>query len=292
MEGKSIKSVIIYYFSGTGNTEIVANMIKDEFAEQQYIVDLIRIEDVMKNNLMLNLKKYNLIGIGSQVIGFGAPQIVYDFINILPEGEGSKVFIFRTAGGVAPVNYNASNRIIRKLAGKGYDVFHERIFSISSNWIKKFDNYVVLQLYKATRRKVSIMCQEVISEKKRKLKTGKKLMVLMEFLMLILPTVFRFVGKDYKVNKSCNHCGLCVKECPARNIYKKNDEIKFKLSCNSCMRCIYSCPQKAINLKFLNFFLVPGGYNIKKTLETPFTSRNDKSAAPPFFNDYIELDNL
>jgi len=26
-----MKSVVIYYFSGTGNTEIVANMIKEEF---------------------------------------------------------------------------------------------------------------------------------------------------------------------------------------------------------------------------------------------------------------------
>jgi len=33
-----------------------------------------------------------------------------------------KVFIFRTAGGVAPVNYNASKPVIRRLVRKGYDV--------------------------------------------------------------------------------------------------------------------------------------------------------------------------
>jgi flavodoxin/ferredoxin len=293
LKENNIRSIAIYYISGTGNTEIVANMIKEEFIKHLFIVDLIRIEDVLKNKQKIDLKKYDFIGIGSQIIGYGAPHIVKDFIKILEDGVGRKVFIFRTAGGVAPVNYNASKPIIRKLKRKGYDVFYERIFSISSNWIVKFDDNVIQQLYEATRRKVGIMCQEMILGERRNLKTGIGLKLLMEFLMLILPTAFRLVGKDYKVNKTCNLCELCVKNCPVRNIYKKDDKIKFKFSCNSCMRCVYQCPQKAINFKRLTFFPVSGGYNIKKILETSCTtSRNENSATPPFFHNYIELDNL
>lgn len=48
MGRKNMKSVVIYYFSGTGNTEIVANMIQEEFSQHQYAVDLIRMEDVLK----------------------------------------------------------------------------------------------------------------------------------------------------------------------------------------------------------------------------------------------------
>jgi ferredoxin len=265
-------------------------MIKDEFYLHQYEVDLIRIEDVLKNNMKVDFNKYDLIGIGSQVIGYAAPNIVKDFIHSLPKEEaGRKVFIFRTAGGVAPVNYNASKSIIRKLGKKGYQVFYERIFSISSNWIIKFDDDIIMQLYEATRKKVSIMCEELIRGDIRILKTNMKLKVLMEFLMLICPLLMPLVGKDYIVNKDCTHCGLCIKNCPVENIYEKKNKIKFKMSCNACMRCVYSCPKNAIRYRFLTFFPVAGGYNIKKILEHPCpASENTKRMVPPFFKDYVE----
>ena len=69
----------------------------------------------------LNLDQYELIGFGSQVIGYGVPNLVKDFVHILPKGRQQKTFIFRTAGGVAPINYNASKSMIRALSRKGYN---------------------------------------------------------------------------------------------------------------------------------------------------------------------------
>ena len=128
-----MKKTVIFYFSGTGNTELVADMIQEELINCQYSVNRVRIEDVLKNNLSIDLEKYDLIGIGSPVISFGTPSIVTRFIERLPNEKNKKVFIFRTAGGVVPNNYNASKHIIHKLSQKGYDVFYERIFSIGSN---------------------------------------------------------------------------------------------------------------------------------------------------------------
>lgn len=288
-----MKSVAVYYFSGTGNTEIIANMIKEAFSEHQYSVDLIRIEDVLKNKLKIDLQKYDLIGIGSPVIGYTAPGIVKDFIRILPREKNRKMFIFRTAGGVAPVNYNASKPIMRKLSRKGYEVFYERFFSISSNWIVRFNDDIILQLHDASRKKVGIMCEELIRGEKRILKTELKLKVLMELVMRITPSFFRLVGKDMVINTSCTHCGLCVKNCPAGNIYEKNDKIKFKMACNSCLRCVYSCPQNAIKLRFLTFFPVVGGYNIKKILEQSCAcSEKMNNRIPPFFSDYVKKDSV
>lgn len=288
-----MKTVVIYYFSGTGNTELVANMFKKEFHKNEYKVDMIKIEDVLKNNLLININKYDLIGIGSQVIGYGAPSIVHKFIQRLPEVKDKKIFIFRTAGGAAPINYNASKLIIRRLRRKGYDVFYERVFSIGSNWVMKFNDYVVKELYKATRRKVSIMCDEIMSGDKRILKTSLWLKMLMEFVAFISRPCFILLGKDLAVNKVCVHCGLCIKNCPAQNIYEKDGKIKFKLSCNCCMRCIYSCPKNAVNFRILKFFAVPGGYNIKKTLEKEYDSSCEKKEdVPGFFYNYINNDRL
>ena len=286
-----MKSAVIYYFSGTGNTEIVARMIKEAFLQNDYSIDLVRIEDILKNNQKVDPSKYDLIGIGSQIIGYSTPEIVLNFIHTLPSLTGKKVFIFRTAGGVAPINYNASKPAIRALNRKGYDVFHERIFSLSSNWIQRFDNIIVQQLYSATQKKAQIMCQDIIQGKQRILKTGLLLRTIIGILSMSDPIFFRLVGKDYTVSSECTLCGHCIKNCPVNNIYKRNDQIKFKLSCNGCMRCVYACPKKAIHFKFLKFFYVPGGYNIKKILSEPgIPSESANPTSPQFFNRYISDD--
>lgn len=288
-----MKSVVVYYFSGTGNTEIVASMIKEEFLKYEYHIDLIKIEDVLKNNLKIDFEKYDLIGIGAQVIGYGVPNIVYDFIRRLPKEYGKKVFIFRTAGGVVPKNYNSSKPMMRRLKKKGYNVFHERIFSIASNWVMQFSDNSVKQLYEATRKKVSIMCKEVMHGEKRIFKTSIGLKMIMEFTAFVSRWIFYLAGKDIAVGKSCTNCGLCIKNCPSRNIYEKNGKIKFKLSCNCCMRCIYACSQKAMNFKKLKFFTLAGGYNIKKTLGRPSSFNEEiNGAIPPFLKNYVDDNNL
>lgn len=288
-----MKSVAVYYFSGTGNTEIVANMIKEAFAMHEYNVSMIRMEDILKNNVKVDPQSFDLIGIGCPIIGYGVPNIVQDFIRLLPKENSKKVFVFRTAGGVAPINYNASKQMIRKLDRKGYEVFHERVFSISSNWVVRFDDFIIRQLYEVTKKKVEIMCKEIINGENRILKTGIRLRVLMELAMHIFPWILRLVGKDLIINKYCSDCGLCIKNCPSRNIYRKKGKIRFKLSCNSCMRCVYTCPKFAIKFRLLKFFPVSGGYNIETILKQPCdTSEIGSRPIPPFFNEYIQNDAL
>jgi ferredoxin len=287
-----MKTAGIFYFSGTGNTELVAVMLKEELEKRRYSAELIRMEDVLKKRLPLDLARYDLVGIGSQVIGFTAPTLVSRFVGMLPKAQGKKTFVFRTAGGVAPVNYNASKLLIRKLSRKGYDVFYERIFSIGSNWITKFEDGVTIKLHEAARKKTGLMCDELIAGEKRILKTGFFQRMLMGCVAHITPLFFRIAGKDYAVNETCTHCGLCVKNCPAGNIAEKNGKIKFKMSCNLCMRCIYSCPRNAIHLRRLSFFAVPGGYNIKKILAQPCKSESGSKPEPPFLKKYLADDSL
>lgn len=287
-----MKSVAIFYFSGTGNTELIAEMIKEQFIQNSFKVDMLRIEDVLKQNLKIDLHSYDLIGIGSQVLGFTSPNIVMKFAKTLPKGN-EKVFIFRTAGGVAPQNYNASKSIKRVLGKKGYDVFYERLFSVNSNWVRRFDDAIVTKLFESDKRKVAIMCEEIIKGQTRFLKAGFKDGLIMGMIAKIAPVFFKIASKDLVVSNSCTHCGLCIKNCPSQNIIEKNGKIKFKMSCNTCMRCVYSCPQKAISYKNFKFFIVPEGYNIKKTIENPCPYDEEKiKYIPPFFKEYIKNDAL
>lgn len=287
-----MKSVIIYYFSGTGNTELVKNMIVEGMTNNEYDVTVVKIEDVLKKKVKIEVEKYDLVGIGCQVIGFGVPNLVNNFIKSLPKTKDKKVFIFRTAGGVVPTNYNCSKPMIRKLSRKGYKVFYERIFSIGSNWMAKFDDEVVRKLYEATTRKVEIMSREIADSKERILKIGMCLKLFMEFAMFASSKLIPLTGKDLRVSEDCVHCGLCIKNCPAENIYEKDGKIKYKISCNGCMRCVYSCPKAAISYKHFTFFPVSGGYNIKKVISVPYNQSKMPDKVPLFFNKYIEDDAL
>jgi ferredoxin len=281
-----MKTVGLFYFSGTGNTRIVAELLRDSFTRKGYQVDLIRMEDVMNGLAKFDPAKYDMIGFGSQVIGYGVPNLVKDFLKKLPEGLHQKTFIFRLAGGVAPVNYNVSKYMIRVLKAKGYDVFHERLFSLGSNWIKRFSDPVVQQLYRSTVEKVDQMCDELIEGRERFYQTGFWMRFGMGFLSFIAGKSFRLTGLDYRVSASCGNCGLCVSNCPSKNITIKNGKPSFGLNCSCCMRCLYNCPKQAIQLRNLSFFAVEGGYNIKKTLARPLAEGETVTEQPPFFNRY------
>ncbi len=288
-----MKSVGIFYFSGTGNTELVAEMIKDRFEGLGCRVDLLRMEDIIKVGLHVDPDQYDFLGIGCQVIGFGVPRLAAKFIRDLPVAAGKKTFIFRTAGGVAPVNYHASKPIIRNLTGKGYEVIYERIFAISSNWMVKFEDDIVKKLYETTRYKTGIMCEEVLNGQKRLLGTGPGFRLMMGLARMLSCGALRFMGKDLIAGSECSLCGYCIRNCPAGNIREKAGKIRFGSSCSSCMRCVYSCPKQAIHFRILKFFPVKGGYNLKNYLDVrndscPAAGEWKDSKAPPFFSEYIQ----
>ena len=296
-----MKTIGIFYFSGTGNTELAANIIRDKFTELDCMVDLLRMEDIMKVGLHVDPDQYDYLGIGCPVIGFGVPRLAVKFIRDLPNAYGKKTFIFRTAGGVAPVNYNASKPIIGCLSRKGYEVEYERVFSISSNWMVKFDDTVVKQLFKATKEKAESMCLEVLDGDKRILKTGIGLRLLMGMVRTLSSGMLRFMGKDFVVDQTCSHCGICIRNCPMGNICEKAGNIRFGLSCSSCMRCIYSCPNHAIRFRILTFFPVKDGYNINETLSGTCEANTAEPLAadvtagcivPPFYYNYVRNDHL
>jgi flavodoxin/NAD-dependent dihydropyrimidine dehydrogenase PreA subunit len=287
------KKIGIFYFSGTGNTEIVADLINKEFKKHDYIIESRKIEDILNNNININIDEYDLIGIGSPVIAFGTSRIVNDFIKKMPFGNSKKIFLFKTAGGIAPGNYNSSISIIKKLKKKGYEVIYERMFSIGSNWIIKFPDEITKELYKAAIHKVGLMCNEIINGKKRLLKAPVSVKIITGSIHFFEKLSVRFISKDYKVTKACNLCGICRNKCPVKNIYQKKNKIKFGISCLWCMRCVYACPKNAISHRLLSFCVVKGGYNPKSILNNPVTN-NDKEGGfiPKFFAEYVKNNDM
>lgn len=69
----------IFYFSGTGNTELIAKQFAEALSSSGQDVDLFRMEDILKGSRSVKYESYGLIGIGHPVLGFGAS----DLLNVL-----------------------------------------------------------------------------------------------------------------------------------------------------------------------------------------------------------------
>ncbi len=259
--------VCIYYFSGTGNTEVISELFKEEFNKNKIDVDLIKIEDVLKRKMNLEIDKYDLIGIAHPVYGLDLPGIIYKFIDILPKGNNKKIFLFKTSADYLFLNNGASKFAIKKLKNKGFDVFHESLICMPCNWVVEYNNEFSKQLFNKAKSKVKNITNEILMNKKQKIKANLFLIFLARFVNILENNIgARMFGRFLKVDKFCIDCGKCIRECPTENIYKKGNKIKFSWKCIFCMRCVYGCPENALKAGHLKFVVLKNGYDIRKII--------------------------
>ncbi|UYP46028.1 hypothetical protein NEF87_002313 [Candidatus Lokiarchaeum ossiferum] len=252
----------IFYFSGTGNTKIVAKIIKQELKNQNHIVVLHKIEDLLKEAMMFDTKHYDMVGIGYPVHALNAPRLIYQFIQILGKDTRKRVFLFKTAGD--PLWLGGPTSLLRKrLKKKEFDVFYEFLEIMPANVVVSYDEKLVKQLYQLAEVDTRNQVQNILAGQRSLQKLGffKSIFSLLFSTMESLGV--KIVGKCFRVSLDCTNCGACILGCPMQNIIRKNDRIKFKFQCSLCMRCIYSCPVNAIHPRIFRFFEIKRGYNIK-----------------------------
>ena len=262
------KSVCIYYFSGTGNTEIISYLFCKEFKKHGVSTTIKAIEEVLKGNIPLDGKNYNLFGFGHPVHAFSAPKIFFEFIKRLSPVEKTPSFYFRTSGDPL-CNAGATNLVRNILEKKGYDIFHESLLVMPSNVIIDYDDDLVKQLYVTAKRKIAKKVIEILQNEIRLPKQHIWLKIISYLFSKAASIGARYFGKYLYATANCNQCGLCIQNCPTENIYYaiESRKIKFGNNCTFCMRCVYLCPKSCIKNKYMNFFILKDGYNIKPVIK-------------------------
>ena len=267
-----IKSIVIFYFSATGNTERVVNNTASELLEQGLEVKKLNIEDQSVSDEILDLEQFDLIGLAYPIYGFGTPKIIDEFIDTFPQGSGKKLFLFKTGADFISINHNASFDLINELERKNYLVFYDRIIVMGSNWVLGYPDALVKQLDSLAEKKIKHMCHEILQLKKRRFKTGKFLKSLSLGISRLEKNYgSKSFGKSLRNDSNCTFCSICSKNCPRGNIQILNGSVIFGEKCIWCMRCVYNCPQNAIYSKGLNFCILKNGYDLAQILENEQT---------------------
>lgn len=271
----------ICYFSGTGNTRMVSELLAKEIVKTQGNLTILRnIEEMlseMKGPIHMDA---DLIGIAYPIYGFGTPEIIKQFVDQLEPIKDRKVFILMTGADFIRINHNATASIKRKLRLKGYDIIYERIIAMGSNWLMAYDDKMIRLLYQAAQRKVVHMNMELQNDIRRNYEPNFAIRSVAPMINFCEEKMgAKIFGRFLRANDQCNRCGRCMKHCPSHNISFNNEQIKFGSKCYMCMRCIYSCPEKAIEAGAGQFVVLKKGYDIEKVInktlrEEPFIEAN------------------
>ena len=234
---------VLYYFSGTGNTLMLARMLADELGD----TEVINIVSCSEENMP---PQADSVGIVFPVYAFGMPRIMYNFVEkILQVNDSTYVFSltnYADAGGAS-----ALKQLEKVLKSKNISLHAGFGLKMPSNYIpfggaeslEKQDKHFTNAANQM--RKFA----EIVKEQPENYFYKRSLIPM--FISKIMYKLFmRNLDKEAKkfyANSNCTSCGLCARICPTNNINLVDGIPAWGDNCEQCMACLQWCPETAIH---------------------------------------------
>ncbi|MFA6873572.1 MAG: EFR1 family ferrodoxin [Bacteroidaceae bacterium] len=250
------KKLIVYYFSGTGNSQKVAFWLSQVAKEMNIEAELLNITYVNLSDIHVPTQD-TLIVFTSPVHGFNYPPIMLQFIRRFPKGKNNVLLLNTRAGmligkwitpGLSGITFYFSGLLLKL---KGYHIKAMFPVDLPSNWISVHPGLnarTVAYLHKQNKERVTAFARTTLVG-------GCNFRALHEIVQDILITPislgYYFIGrflfaKTFFASGDCNKCDICLKNCPVKAIIKVDDRPFWTFRCENCMRCMSNCPKKAI----------------------------------------------
>lgn len=237
----------LYYFSATGNTKYIADIFKEQFNRFGKNLDLINIENAEE----INLEDCEYLIIGTPVHSELPPRLLTDFIFKLPESNtGIKCLIYSTQGASGAVS---TEFLKRMLTNKGYKVLIQTSFKMANSYYFAFGvertEEEIEKYCKNAHEKVKLITERFLKEENYREGAASIRVLLGKVMSGSFYKMLPKLSRNLTSTKDCTKCGLCVRNCPKRNITLEEGHAVFHRSCIMCARCIHLCPSNAIRYK-------------------------------------------
>ena len=238
-------SLYSIYFSPTGGTKRVADILTKGMKQEAKEIDMIKHPDMI---VQTGFGENDVCLIAVPAYGGRIPSVVKEKLQ-KTKGNGAKAVLVAVFG----------NRAIDDTLLELQDVLEAGGF-ICAAGIEAVAEHSLMHQFGAGRpdSKDERELTDFAGKISNNLDSAKKMMVpgdrpYREYNGVPLKPV---------ANGKCTACGLCAKECPAGAIPKDNPKMTDKEKCISCMHCVAVCPKKARHYRRLMSFIA--GQKIKK----------------------------
>lgn len=233
------------YLSGTGNTKHCIEKLVHSLDETAQIIS---IEDKAAADLVA---KHQKIVLAYPTQFSNAPLMVIDFIRDHAElWSGKRVLCVSTMGLFSGDGAGCSARLLEKYDAKVVGGLHLKMpDSVCDSKLLKKSLERNRAIIKAADRKIEKTVQNI----KKGIYPKDGLYFYDRIAGLICQRLW-FYGKTNKyadglrINKNCDGCSLCEKQCPMHNLKIQDNKAVAGQKCTMCYRCISSCPNQAITL--------------------------------------------
>lgn len=254
-----MKKIIIYCFSGTGNTMRAANAFAKGVSEcgAECVVHPIRTDTPF-----LPPDGYDFVGFAYPVHGFNAPTPVLRYAETMPCAN-LPFFVIKTSGEGLKLNDASSRRLVRILRDKGYGFQAEFHYLMPYNIIFRHTERMAYEMDRTMQSLAALDAEALLNGTCKPpvdsvAARGVAKVVSIEHLAMPI------IGKSFRVDPSrCIGCGKCQKICPCGNIRMEGGMPRFGGACVGCMGCAFGCPRDAVSIGVLNGWKVNGAYRFQ-----------------------------
>lgn len=258
----------IYYFSGTGNSLVVARDMAEKTRGK-----LISIPSLMdKESIKTDADVMGIVFPTYYEPYGGVPLIVRSFVRKLDEIGSKYIFAICTYGSASVAALKCLNKIIQSRGGKlaaGFTVNmpnnmagpninnREKQQRMIQVWK---ENMEVIYGYVETRKEGNFDTPNVLVGKSYWLIR----LVISPLIFLFKPLTLRhlnrysdssnhsydemlpYMDRSFHTDDKCIGCGNCSRICPVRNIEMVENRPSWQHHCEFCLACFHWCPKEAI----------------------------------------------
>lgn len=225
----------IYYFSSTGNSQNIAQIITRKLNGNLY---------PMVGNMNSECSS-EVIGIVFPTYFWGIPHIVKQFLSSLQINTSNPyIFAVTTCGMTSGGALGMVKEILQK---RKLTLNYGKAIRSVSNYIVEYNIHQksISSRLKAAKFEAEQVAETILEQKSNNIHLPNL------FDKLFYKIYLKRCSQDnrFSVSSSCNQCGICEKICPANNIVLMGGIPQFKHHCEHCIACVHWCPQQAIQFK-------------------------------------------
>jgi ferredoxin len=232
--------IIIYYYTGTGNSLWTARIMAAELGN----TEIYPMNKVIRDGVT---PKSDAVGIVFPVHMWGVPSPVIQFLKTMRK-ETEKYYF------ACAVHAGQVSRTLIQLR----NLMSSYGLSLSAGFdIELPSNYIpwggpgpaarLQELYNDARQKIKLATKYIARKESGQIEKGPL------WQRIVFTAIYKMtynmvpkMDKDFWVDEKCNGCGTCANICPVGNIIIEAKKPTWQHRCEQCLACIQWCPKEAI----------------------------------------------